>query len=250
MNVKEYADRSVMNKFSFWYDKIKDCGLNVPKSIIIKIDPTDPIIEHFYLDDYKEDTKIIQDWVDKHVVPEIDKAKFGLFFLKNSTFSNKFNAMDCLSYRDRVAASVININYAALCLGAGGIDEIVIRERIEHDSSSTPTIYNGLPFRTEFRVFYDFDRQKVLYTVNYWDYDYVYPNLHDLTDKIVFDYMKDKMQQSFEDNKETVEKLVTEHMTNVGLTGKWSIDFMLDESGKFWLIDMAVAESSAYWKEQ
>ena len=29
--------------------------------------------------------------------------------------------------------------------------------------------------------------------------------------------------------------------------GKWSVDFALDRAGKFWLIDMAVAEDSYHW---
>ena len=33
-----------------------------------------------------------------------------------------------------------------------------------------------------------------------------------------------------------------------GLTGQWSVDIMLDDRLKPWLIDMAIAQRSAYWE--
>ena len=49
---------------------------------------------------------------------------------------------------------------------------------------------------------------------------------------------------------ETVEQLVSKHMKSTeGLSGQWSIDILEDEAGKFWLIDMAIAQRSAYWDE-
>lgn len=46
-----------------------------------------------------------------------------------------------------------------------------------------------------------------------------------------------------------VEELVAEHMARVeGLSGPWSVDLMMTEAGEMYLIDMAVAEQSAYWE--
>ena len=33
-----------------------------------------------------------------------------------------------------------------------------------------------------------------------------------------------------------------------GLSGPWSVDLMMTEAGEMYLIDMAVAEQSAYWE--
>ena len=35
-----------------------------------------------------------------------------------------------------------------------------------------------------------------------------------------------------------------------GLNGQWSVDILMDESGTLWLIDMAIAQRSAYWELQ
>lgn len=43
--------------------------------------------------------------------------------------------------------------------------------------------------------------------------------------------------------------MVSKCMENVDLTGKWSVDIMYDEETDcYYLIDMAIAEQSTYWK--
>ena len=106
-----------------------------------------------------------------------------------------------------------------------------------------------MPLRSEFRVFYDFDLKKVLFTANYWDYDYVYGRLYDATDKIIFDHERERLESTFKEKKSMAEALVAEHMAKVeGLSGPWSVDLMMTEAGEMYLIDMAVAEQSAYWE--
>lgn len=68
----------------------------------------------------------------------------------------------------------------------------MVRKFIESSAGMTPCIYNGLPLRPEFRVFYDFDARKPIFTANYWDYDYVYPHLYHATDKIIFEHERGK----------------------------------------------------------
>ena len=43
---------------------------------------------------------------------------------------------------------------------------------------------------------------------------------------------------------------MSEKMKEVELIGNWSVDILLDEKGDFWLIDMAIAENSAYWDKR
>lgn len=124
----------------------------------------------------------------------------------------------CFDYD--LADHIANIMYESLCVDAYGESEVVIRNRILHYSDTVPCIYHGLPFRPEFRVFYDFDLKKVLFTANYWDYDYVYPHLYDCTDKIIFDAMREKMEDTFIGYKDHVEEMVANAMKNVeGLEG-------------------------------
>ena len=142
-------------------------------------------------------------------------------------------------------------NYEAMCCGAEGADEIVVRKFIESPHGTTPCIYNGLPLRSEFRVFYDFDTRKPIFTANYWDYDYVYPHLHDATDKIVFEHERERIEGAFKSEKDRVQAMVETAMKRVtGLAGQWSVDILMDEGDNLWLIDMAIAQRSAYWEKR
>ncbi len=247
-------ERDMMNAFSFWYPKIKDCGIPSPKTVIFPVPPE--IQRAFWMEDVKADFARIDSWIEDTVRPGIHEAGIGLVFLKNGGFSNKFMAgAACLPVMDSLAQAVIHIMQGAMeCCGFqyDGTGELVARERIAHDARKTPCIYDGLPFRPEFRVFYDFDLKKPIFTADYWDRDYVYPNLHDMTDRLVYDGHYAHIREKFLENKCAVEKLVADCMQGVsGLSGPWSVDIMMDErDGKLWLIDMAVAEMSAYWEKR
>jgi hypothetical protein len=240
------------DNFSYWWDKVKSCGIHVPATIVIPV--PEEMIKHFYMDNIMEDKAAIEQWCADTAIKAIDASplKGHLLFIKNATFSNKFDAFgSCMvapmPSAGELASALANINYAALCVGADGCDELVVRDRLDYDRSKTPCIYNGLPLRPEFRVFYDFDTSQVLYTANYWDYDAVRPRLYDRTDKIIFDTIWPEIESAFSEKRVEAEALVGEHMKNVrGLNGRWSVDLLLDGT-TFWLIDMATAERSAYW---
>lgn len=249
-----------LNDFSFWFPKIENCGIPVPPTFFRKLpmsddEKTQRLLQAFYMDHPDEDEQVIRNWVQEEIVPELkkDNRLGGMMFVKNGRFSNKFDAnRACIIYGPyKLHEAIQNINYEALCCGAGGIDEIVIRHFITYDRQNTPCIYNGLPLRPEFRVFYDFDDRTPIFTANYWDYDYVYPHLYEATDKIIFEHERECIESVFNAHKEQVEKMVAHAMAKVkGLHGQWSVDILLDERGKFWLIDMAVAQRSAYWEQR
>lgn len=248
--------RDSENQFSHWFKALNpvscaEAGLLVPKTEVFEI-PQD-VMRAFWMEK-ETDYQAINDWVNGVVIPKLedgDLAKRPLF-VKNSTFSNKFNAnRACMTDRWHLTDSVINIAQTAMeiMMGLDGNTELVVRERVLSDSSRVATIYNGLPFRAEFRVFYDFDLRKVIFVKNYWDYDYVYPNLHSLTDKIVFSSEYSKILERYNENKDVVAAKVAKAMADVTeLHGPWSVDVMMDEAEGFWLIDMAVGEQSAYWE--
>lgn len=242
-----------LNLFSHWYPKIKDCGLKVPQSLIVPTPEDKDFFLHFYMEHPEEDEAAILNWVKNSVVPALEKSPLRghLLFVKNGCFSNKFDARYCMclpSVLD-LTQSIININYQSLCADAGGEGEIVLRERIRHDPRVTPCFYNGLPLRPEFRVFYDFSKKEPIFTANYWDYDYVFPHLYNLTDKIIFDHQHNYLDIIFQERKEEIQSLVAKHMQSVeGLEGPWSIDIMIGGDATPFLIDMAIAERSAYWE--
>ena len=258
---------SNQNDFSFWFPKIENCGMRVPKSLIFKV-PSE-LLEAFYME-RKGDFELIRDWAEANIIPQMENSRY---FMKNSRFSNKFDFKHCITDKRSLVNDLCAIQYASLCLETNGEHEVVLREIIGWEAALVPGIYSGMPLRTELRVFYDFEQQKVLYTANYWDYDYVRPHLYDKTDQIIFDAWREKIEQGFVKYKTYVEKLVESCMRNVeGLEKQWSIDILVDERPhakpiappeglgltliedgqeqpkvEFWLIDMALAQASAYW---
>lgn len=232
------------NDFSFWFPKIEHCGINVPKSIIFQV--PEEIQSKFFLEE-EGDYEAVDKWLKETVIPVLRQENMRLLFVKNATFSNKFDATTCMVTEYTLLDAITSINYNALMVGAEGMSEFIVRERIMHDRKKIPCIYNGLPLRSEFRVFYDFTKRKVIFVENYWNYGYVFPNLHDATDKIVFEHEADRLEREFNNRKQEVCELVAKSMENVtGLEGPWSVDVML-EGDKYYLIDMALAETSAYW---
>lgn len=249
------------NDFSFWYPKIKDCGIPTPLTFYTKLPSAEEepeyvkrLYEAFYMEHPKEDEEVVKAYLEERVIPKLKEMKLtGHVFVKNGRFSNKFNANGtCNLYGlHELYRAIILINYEAMCCGAEGADEIVVRKFIESPHGTTPCIYNGLPLRSEFRVFYDFDTRKPIFTANYWDYDYVYPHLHDATDKIVFEHERERIEGAFKSEKDRVQAMVETAMKRVtGLAGQWSVDILMDEGDNLWLIDMAIAQRSAYWEKR
>lgn len=237
------------NNFSHWFPKVKECGIKVPKSVIVQV--PEEIMECFFMEQ-DGDLEKIEEFVRQSVMPAIADLPY-LIFVKNGGFSNKFDYSTCAIRKNyhNIVNGVIDINYQSLCLDTGGNTEMIFRERIGwQDLSKTYRIYNGMPLRPEFRVFYDFDNKKTLYCVNYWDWDYCHDAIsRDATDKVVYEAAYAKIELFYINHSQQVENLVSEHMKNVeGLSGIWSVDIMWCD-GDYWLIDMAVGNRSAYYDE-
>lgn len=241
-----------INNFSHWFPQIKDNGvLPVPETETIPVPPA--IAQCFFMDRPNADQAAIFEWVQKSVLPIAGKVRKNspYVFIKNGGFSDKFDARNCFCRCNEyeLTAAICNINYDAICVGADGFTELVIREDLNcGEQDRFPHIYHGLPLRPEIRVFYDFGKNKVLYSANYWDWDYCHDAIcRDATDKIIYEESYVRIEEAFLQNKGKAEKLVEKAMANVaGLSGQWSIDLMLMDDA-FWLIDMAVAQDSAYW---
>jgi len=246
-------DSADANNFSFWYNKIKDVkGFIVPNSRIVQI--PFKIYNIFKCDDVQNGYNKIKDFVEKNIVPIMKENGNNRtkYFVKNGTFSNKFDYSTCVASATQVVDSFIDICYGAECLGARGNTEFVIRDYIDYDNRRYATIYNGLPLRCEIRVFYDFEKRKLLYAVDYWNYDYIIPHLYSKTDKIIFEAVKDELRMEYKRYKKLICEKVEESFKTIDLRGKWSIDIMIDDldgRNDYYLIDMALAETSAYWDE-
>lgn len=239
------------NTFSYWYNKVLEkCGdeLKIPRTLIFKTNPD--LIQSFFMDNPEEDDRKIGEYVKNSIMPNIPEDMFFLF-VKNGTYSDKYDGTCFVkkNYHNLVKA-VEDINYNALCVGAGGTNEIVIREDIwGMEKQYYPCIYKGLPLVPEFRVFYNFDNRKAVKVCNYWDWNYCKEAIsQDFTDELVYDASYPRIEREFEEYKDEVVKRVEAFMKNVGMTGIWSVDVM-HANNELYFIDMALAENSAYWKD-
>ena len=240
-----------VHNVSYWFPKIKDCGIRVPETFVKEV-PIE-LCRHLFMDNPEEDIKVIFEWVQAELIPSIPENLRGLIFVKNGTFSNKFDFNTCAVRCNSIdlTRSIIEINYASFILGAGGNTEIVIRERIPFQESIVPTIYHGMPLRTEYRVFYDFDTHEYLYDVNYWDWDYCHCGICNRSnhDRDVYIEQYPIVTERLHEIHDRVVPIIKDALASVcGLTGRWSVDFLF-EGDDIWLIDMAEAYRSAYWDE-
>lgn len=239
------------NLFSKWFPKIerlRSDALYIPKSFIIYV-PED--IMYCFFMEKQGDRERITEWVKDNVMPVIEKEfPEGELFVKNGCFSNKFRFGTSCHIKgtdlENVVNHIIEIQYDSFAYDTCGNMEIVLREYI-NPSEDTQCIYDGMPFRPEVRIFYDFDKKKVLYAVNYWDWDYC--------NEIICSKEEDayvyKSLYSQEDGDvlrltEKHYRMIEKALETVSLEDKWSVDFILEED-RVVLIDMAVAYQSAYW---
>lgn len=233
--------------------------LAIPRTAIVQV--PDDVAESFFMDDQDDDMRRIIEFVTEKVYPLAMKEHFyPCAFIKNGTFSDKYTFRLCTPGPQplQMALNIAAINYDAICMDAGGYTEIVLRECIPHLPEATPCIYGGMPLRTEFRVFYDFDKHQPLYVANYWDWDYCHEAIErDKTDSIIYHAVYPSLLEKYESMKDEVMEAVAHDMANVtGLSGIWSVDVMLAEmpetkyskaSRTLYLIDMAIGSQSAYW---
>lgn len=168
----------------------------------------------------------------------------GDFFMKSGVFSNKFTFLDTqITHRSNIGQQFLSIFYQSMVFGASNTSEVVVRKQIQ-DKDHRATIYEGMPLKTEFRVFYDFDNEEAIGVSNYWHPDLMEKNLQDNDlEKYVFE--KGIICSEFDEFKNFVSDQVKIAMKgNKELTGKWSVDVMKN-ADEFWLIDMARMEVSA-----
>lgn len=87
---------------------------------------------------------------------EVTSGEHPGYFIKTGTFSSKFEFANAhLIEPDEIGDYFRAIDDMAQQLGAGETIDLVVREWIEPADPSTPTIYHGMPLRTEFRAFID-----------------------------------------------------------------------------------------------
>lgn len=273
------------NNFSFWFTPMSEAlktEFKVPKSLVMEY-PFE-LREKIRQDRHKITPEIIKELEQFVFQNEEVKAlnkQTQHFFIKTGVFSNKFdfNGSCNLQDWDNLFEQIYALEYMAMVYSANYSNELVIREFIA-DVENRKTIYNGMPLRTEFRVFYDFNEGKVLGVANYWHPEEMIKALipysvrsifSEITDvneqrklkkqllakldnydkqgfEEYFAYLdtKDLIVQEYEALKVVVASKVAKAFdeNECPLKGQWSIDIMKN-GDDFYFIDAAVMSQSA-----
>lgn len=250
----------------------KDGFFLIPSTTIVKV-PL-PILQLTRLD-YTSLNRNTLDIVDLWAQKAFDLDTTRHYFIKTGIFSSKFDFRNAKITEPKEVLDIgeyllfihnQSVNMAAPDLsgknrpaiyGAATTNEWVVREFIEDEDNEKFAIYNGLPLHTEYRVFVDFDTDEVLGIHPYWDptvmkhrfghaQDLDNPNM--IHDYITYTAQEPKLMTRYNENKELVKNKVQAFIPNVELSGQWSIDIM-QNGDKFWFIDMATAETSAFYNK-
>lgn len=256
--LKSYNDdRKYPENFSNWYPHIKSFGDFAHAEIISNQIFTFEEIEIMQKTD--DINKVDWNEINKILKPTFEKMdRNKLYNIKNGCFSNKFDFETCIVNKQNLAEQLWKINYNSCMYSTGGFTELVVRELIPHNPTKYMTIYNGMPLRTEVRIFYNMETKKIEYIADYWNYNYCKDDIYNLNDRVIFDAFHNQISTNekgivnhwmeFEDISEEIKKHINTLEFDDSLNGIWSIDFMYDnETKQIYLIDMARGFRSAYW---
>lgn len=259
------------NNMGFWLPKISKAVkesnfFKIPNTTIIKVPM--PILQLTRTDFFSLTPTT------KQIVNKYCQKVFGLnvnkkYFIKTGTYSSKFDFRNaCITDPKEVleiGEYLLFIQYQASqmasplsnpCIyGVSTTNEWCVREFIE-DKENNPTIYHGLPLHTEYRVFVDCDTDEVIGIHNYWDSKTMKDRFGNQSDKdepdkihdyIIYTSHEETLYRRYEENKDKVAAKIKEILSSIDLSGQWSIDVM-QNGDDFWIIDMAVAENSAFYE--
>ena len=261
------------NSMGFWFPALRQAVemqdfFKIPDTKIAKV-PL-PILQLTRLDYFSltpTTLKIVDKWCQK--VFELNEDK--TYFIKTGTYSSKFDFRNAKVTTPKevmeIGQYLLFIHHQALSMahfdlsgrrqpviyGVSTTTEWVVREYIE-DVENNPCIYHGMPLHTEYRVFIDCDKQKVLGVHQYWDSEAMKKRFSEQEDAdtadmkhdyIIYAMHEETLYKRYNENKDKVVRAVENLLPNLNLRGQWSLDVM--QNGEdFWLIDMATADTSAF----
>lgn len=206
--------------------------------------------------------------VTKEIVNRYCKRIFKLdehedYFIKTGTYSSKYefrnahihspkeiNEMgEYFLFLNHLTCSMASPLNNTCFYGANTTNEWVVREYIK-DKENNPTIYNGLPLHTEYRVFVDFDADEVLGISPYWRADVMKGKFKNAStpqerhDYVIYQMHEDILQSRYDDSARLIVEEIRKILSAVELAGQWSVDVMRN-GDDYYIIDMALAENSA-----
>lgn len=262
------------NSIGHWLPKLVDACRNldffkIPSTRVAKVPlPILQLTRLEYAGLTASSKKIVNEWA-KRVFSLNQNAENG-YFIKTGTYSSKFDFRNAKvtdpKEINEIGEYLIFIQYQANMMagplsspsiyGVSTTNEWAVREFIP-DREGNPCIYKGLPLRTEYRVFIDCDTDEVIGVSPYWEPEIMKRRFskgedkdspHQVHDYLVYLAHEETLMGRYHANVGKVVNEVEKLLPWLDLVGQWSLDVMQD-GDDFWLIDMAVAERSALYKE-
>ena len=254
------------NSMGYWFPKLKAAidqkgFFKYPETKIVKIPlPLLQLTRQEYSELTPSTIRVLNEFCMKAFELDVNKE----YFIKTGTYSSKFDFRNARVYGEKevreIGEYLLYIHFQALQMasplsspsiyGVSTTNEWVVREFIE-DVEDNPTIYMGMPLRTEYRFFVDFDTKEVIGVSPYWRKDVMerslkmFPNdPYKKHDYVVYKVHEDKLYEKYNANVDGLTSKVNELIQNVDLKGQWSLDIM-QNGDDFYAIDMAEASSSA-----
>lgn len=257
------------NSMGFWFPSLVRAVMGtrffrIPQTIIARIPET--LLQMTRLD-YGTLTPATLQVVDRYCQKVFRLDPNREYFVKTGTYSSKFDFRNTHVHGAKEVAELgeylLFIHHQALqmasplaqpCIyGVSTTNEWVVREFIP-DKEGNPCIYKGLPLHTEYRVFVDCDTDEVLGIVPYWDPETMKRRFghsedsdspHQKHDYVIYQMHEQTLMERYHMHKNRVAAEVEAFLPDLQLPGQWSIDIM--QNGEdFWVIDMALAENSAF----
>ena len=260
------------NSMGNWFPQLVNAAskhdfFKLPDTTIVKVPLT--LLQMARLD-YFSLTKTTLEIADRFCEQAFNLDREKEYFVKTGVYSSKFDFRNAYIHEQEEVRTIgeylLFLHFQASChahfdlsgrnqpvmYGMGTTVEWVCREFIQ-DNENNPCIYKGLPLHTEYRVFIDCDRKKILGISPYWRGDVMKQRFghendkdspHQVHDYIIYTAHENTLMKRYEDNKGKVLGHVKELLPDLRLTGQWSLDVM-QNGDDFYLIDMALAENSA-----
>lgn len=243
------------NTFSYWFPALckavnkHSSFFKIPKTKFITL----PIeLSQYMRLEYQETTTKTRKFFNRYLFNAFGLDKDKEYFIKTGTFSSKFEFHNAHLCEPKEIGDYFQvINNFAMQVGAGLTNDVVVREWIP-DPEKHDTIYDGMPLRTEFRLFIDCDNHQIIDIVPYWNpivMKQVLQNQGQLCQDIQQDYQtylknQQRLVDEFNDYEAKIIKEAQPIVDDLELDGCWSLDVM--KSGNdFYLIDMADMKDSA-----
>lgn len=235
---KKFTKYALENKncFTQWFSTVEQCNIPAPESIVIDFPMhlTMAIGDHALNDaDNAEMTNIAE-----QIQAFGRKVGFPVF-MKNSLFSGKHYWKEtCLITEnmslDDICRNIFNLTEMSLCIGVDFSVYLVIRKMIECKPAFT-AFFGEMPVTEEYRVFAN--KGTVIGYQPYWPEAAIErPSSENWASEL-----KTISSASQTDLKDIFEMA---SQVTLKLDDSYSVDFLKDSSGKFWLIDMALASES------